>query len=609
MQVRALTQPALRVFAHLGLGSVDDLGRSLVSSPDTYVTEGIAKIESPQLQSLITSYCFASKLAHLARMLPPRVVVADLERLEKMQVEVYNALTGGTMGGLLRARAIMPRRFGGVVPGVSPIAPAAFVASAMLFEGFAINLAQRACEGLNDDDDDVGPSLPLGLKLLVQRIVGREDLMDQASELTELEKLLAAATKCINQVAADHVGLTSRARPVDSAQRVAVPGGVVTGPAAVALAAVGGSPGMFFDGHDGRPAPFESLSQRQAPQRELANYIWVARFNSLWAQGDVHDRASLDEGATAGSGLFLQGIPCAPHFRFSSQVMTTQLRSYLGMSPAPSEPWTHKCAKGELCSLSGKAGGAHLFHCPQQGRALATHGAVLEQLRDMLLAASYGHGWHIERNVENPDEVYELRRWRADLLGYGPTNEFILIDATITCLTNSSNLSGRGQDYLNRTNAVLKDAEKRKCRVERIMATVAAHNAVFVPFALSSNGAFGPAANTFLKKVFDHVKAAGSSSMRSCHRSTSSTWTTTWFSTFWRQRLSTSATATSASFVGRILHEDSVAAQGGPRSTRPSYFPKFYNYNPVRGRQSVVYPRSPWVAPSVSSSPLGGREW
>ena len=72
----------------------------------------------------------------------------------------------------------------------------------------------------------------------------------------------------------------------------------------------------------------------------------------------------LAEGATAGSGLFLQGIPSVPHFSFSSQVMRTQIKSMLGVSPAPFEPWNHSCGGGKLLKLQNDKC-SHLYHCSQ----------------------------------------------------------------------------------------------------------------------------------------------------------------------------------------------------------------------------------------------------
>jgi len=78
--------------------------------------------------------------------------------------------------------------------------------------------------------------------------------------------------------------------------------------------------------------------------------------------------------------------------------------------------------------------------------------------------------------------------------------------------------------------------------------------------------------------------------MRSSHPCRASTWSTTWFSTFWRQRISTAATATSAAFVDRVLRADQAAAFEGPRSRKPhSRFPRHYYYNPNHGRQHTQY--------------------
>ena len=139
-------------------------------------------------------------------------------------------------------------------------------------------------------------------------------------------------------------------------------------------------------------------------------------------------------------------------------------------------------------------------------------------------------------------------------------------------------MRSRGMDMRGRVEALLRDVEMRKIRNPRIEAATRARNSL------------GARANAFLKLVFDHVKKEGQFGMRSSHPSRASTWSTTWFSTFWRQRISTAATATSAAFLDRILRADQVAALGGPKSRKPhSRFPRHYNYNPNHGRQHTQY--------------------
>ena len=77
-----------------------------------------------------------------------------------------------------------------------------------------------------------------------------------------------------------------------------------------------------------------------------------------------------------------------------------------------------------------------------------------------------------------------------------------------------------------------------------------------------------------------HVKAAGIFSMRHSHQDTDSTWKTTWFSEYWRQRFSSTVKATNAAFVIRILQRVSVFKQDGPSIAKAQPYPRFYNYEP-----------------------------
>ena len=56
---------------------------------------GLTKVHGPQVQSLVTSYCSGSKLAHLGRVLPPGDVRDYLQKLERLQVQVYDELSRG----------------------------------------------------------------------------------------------------------------------------------------------------------------------------------------------------------------------------------------------------------------------------------------------------------------------------------------------------------------------------------------------------------------------------------------------------------------------------------------------------------------------------------
>jgi hypothetical protein len=329
----------------------------------------------------------------------------------------------------------------------------------------------------------------------------------------------------------------------------------------------------------------------KASQRTLANFLWVGYYNHVWVASDKISRASLDEGATKGSALFLQGIPSSPFFRFDDQNFQSQLRAYFALSPAPRKIWKHKCDCGKTLLLSDREQAMHLYHCKQQGRAIHTHGATLEQLCDCLNAANFGHSWRLEKRLSNHEDGVN---WRTDVIGVDNKGRAVLIDVTITCLSSQSNLNSRVADSQGRTLAGLKAAENRKKRDPHIQSIVKAYDAHFIPFAMSTNGALGPEASKFLTVVFKHVKASGMFSMRHSHQDADSTWNTTWFSTFWRQRISSTVTATNAAFVNRILQRDTVVQHDGPSIAKVPPYPRFYNYDPKQNRRSIIH-RNPYI--------------
>ena len=107
----------------------------------------------------------------------------------------------------------------------------------------------------------------------------------------------------------------------------------------------------------------------------------------------------------------------------------------------------------------------------------------------------------------------------------------------------------------------------QKKRVPNTKASIQECNALFIPFALSANGALGPVAYSFLMAVLGHAKIASEFSMRHSHAEPASTWSTTWFSAYLRQRIAAAITATNAVFIGRILNADAAAACGGFKCT------------------------------------------
>jgi len=85
-----------------------------------------------------------------------------------------------------------------------------------------------------------------------------------------------------------------------------------------------------------------------------------------------------------------------------------------------------------------------------------------------------------------------------------------------------------------------------------------------------------------------HVKIASEFSLRHSHAAMASPWSTTWFSTYWRQRIAGAVTATNAVFIGRILNADAAVACGGFKANKPSRFHKYYFFDKRRALGSMV---------------------
>ena len=95
--VRAAAQDTFHGFAHLGSPHVDDVARSIVTEPESFVAseDGLPSFKNhAQLSSLVVKYSLASKLRHLARALPREVVEDVLMDVERLTVAAYESLLG-----------------------------------------------------------------------------------------------------------------------------------------------------------------------------------------------------------------------------------------------------------------------------------------------------------------------------------------------------------------------------------------------------------------------------------------------------------------------------------------------------------------------------------
>ena len=182
-----------------------------------------------------------------------------------MQVEVFNSIVNNSFDDSHRARVILPRRYGGCAPGVSPIAPAAYLAAVIHFWKFRV--------WVESSNWDWSHELFVFFCFLADRILSRSSV--PRALFTETEEELIRASERINEAAVNHPHLNSRTRPEVKPLNGFVQGEPLSGPAAEALLRVGVDPEAQSTPSDFRPVLFESLYTMKASKRSLVNFLWV----------------------------------------------------------------------------------------------------------------------------------------------------------------------------------------------------------------------------------------------------------------------------------------------------------------------------------------------
>ena len=97
--------------------------------------------------------------------------------------------------------------------------------------------------------------------------------------------------------------------------------------------------------------------------------------------------------------------------------------------------------------------------------------------------------------------------------------------------------------------------EKRRLSVARCIDNEQGSITTFVPFVMSSSGAFGPAARDFLKVLYKSARERGRWRMSDTPHLKAS-WATQFASSYWDMRLSMACSVTSAEVVGRLIVRD-----------------------------------------------------
>ena len=175
--------------------------------------------------------------------------------------------------------------------------------------------------------------------------------------------------------------------------------------------------------------------------------------------------------------------------------------------------------------------------------------------------------------------VPKVKTWRSDVAGVGPEGKPMVFDFTVVNLAAPSYRS-KLKTKKNRVLRILKAAEDAKLKEGgRAALRAKALGADLVVLALSSNGAMSERTSDFFGRIVRHARKEGLEDMRLSFKLGEGTlsWTTTYFHTYWSQRIVCALVGTAAKARQRISASDKLAqsrlqANRQPvRTSGPSY--------------------------------------
>jgi hypothetical protein len=457
----------------------------------------------------------------------------------------------------------MPNRLGGVAMGASVCADAAYAAARTRMDSFCFSLSFTN----------------VALSLLRDNLEDRRLVSDRRLGFYEEELRIACSN--ISSAAYSDPRLIDEEPPEKKK------------PEEDGEAAIGATPG------NRNLASFGDLFELPLNQKELSAPLWNRFYNSTVMQARSIDDISLrnlhltllNEGCQYGAGAFVNAIGSNPFTRFSSAEFKDVLRYFLGLSSAGCKSdhvHTHACGKMrnkpmELRNCSAPDGVAaladssvHLSHCHLNGRSHLTSAAVECSIMEMVKAAGFGHSWRRQVTLVSQADSNGHMTWRSDLVGYDEKGRLVLIDVGVKTI-GAASYRGQRIKMMSRTQKALAAVEKEKTDPKSRAAGRAKDlGAKLIPLIFSSNGGFSRQSQEFFKRVCHHARLRGLSHMGVSFPRAETSWTTTFFSTYWRQRIvccmcGTSAAATLKLKAGDQLYQSQLktGAKGAKEFVRP----------------------------------------
>jgi hypothetical protein len=202
----------------------------------------------------------------------------------------------------------------------------------------------------------------------------------------------------------------------------------------------------------------------------------------------------------------------------------------------------------------GAADVNHLNNCPDMGGNKRPH----DNVKFTLAHACFETGLApAVPKAEVPLWIPGFGWWNADLCftADGIVRRFV-VDVSVVNLDSATSRRRTGSSFADVELALRqRETEKRRLPVARWIDNEQGSITTFVPFVMSSSGAFGPAARDFLKVLYKSARERGRWRMSDTPHLKAS-WATQFASSYWDMRLSMACSVTSAEVVGRLIVRD-----------------------------------------------------
>jgi len=410
------------------------------------------------------------------------------------------------------------------------VAHASYLSAVGFVESAAVKMGQAGA---------VVNAEPWTLRKIRERISQRE-ANAAGGVLTPLELDIKAAVDEVNTAYADpEAAAVRRASSRGGGELLGKGGGVVIADGAIPLL-----------------VSFSDVAAAAGRSRQLSDPLWDRAWLEAYKVSSPAERVRLSEGLIRGAGAFALAIPMARPFVFTELVFKRMLQCYLAQDGLPT-PWKHHCVKGSVRTL-GPDSINHIQVCSITGRNLASHNEVARVVAHMVQQCGVSDVIAITESPVTDDKGVtfntDVRFVNKD------TGDEVVIEVRTCAMGGSSAVFDSARpdyDQVERLmEAAMRDKERNPVMDRLVRGGGGDKKTRYVPFILTTGGAFHSKAQKFLNEVYEIAKKGKKIDMAIGQAGIESTWNTRHASMYWDMRLSVACAATDAQAQNRIIYRD-----------------------------------------------------